>query len=112
MRAALLLLLLAAAPADGFDGFWAEFRAAVAAGKPATIAGLTQTPFLFEGRQLDKSGFEAAAARLFDAPVRACFRQAKPVADGAVRMLFCRGSIFVFAPTKAGWRFTEIGVDD
>jgi hypothetical protein len=112
MRAAVALLLLGAAPVDGFEGFWVAFRPAAVAGDAKVLARLTRTPFLFEGTALDAKGFEGAVPRLFDVAVRACFKAPKLVADGAQKMLFCRGTIFVFAPTGAGWRFTEIGVDD
>ena len=112
MRAAVLLLLLGAAPADGFEAFWAAFRPAAVAGDAKAITARTRTPFLFEGRSLDAAGFKAAVPRLFDASVKACFRTGKLVTEGGQRLLFCRGTIFVFEEVGGGWRFTEIGVDD
>lgn len=112
MRAVALLLLLAAGPVDGFEAFWSAFRQAAAVGDAKAIAAHTRTPFLFEGRTLDAKGFEEAVPRLFDAPVRACFKTGTVVTDGEQRLLFCRGTIFVFEAAGGEWRFTEIGVDD
>ncbi len=112
MRALVALVLLGAAPPDGFAGFWQDFRGAVVMGDAKSIAGATRTPFLFEGKSLDAGEFEAAAPRLFDKAIRACFRTATPVTEGDQRLLFCRGTIFVFARDGGQWRFTEIGVDD
>lgn len=113
-RAAALLLALWAAPlaAADFAAFFEPFRAAVVKGDARAIAAKTRTPFLLEGRMLDAKAFEAAAPGLFDAPIRACFRTAPVVPEGPQRLVFCRGTIFVFAEDGAGWRFTEIGVDD
>ena len=52
------------------------------------------------------------SVRLFDPAVRGCFAKGRVVPDGEVRLIFCQGTIFVFAETPGGWRFTEIGVDD
>lgn len=112
LLAAAALLLSGAAPADDFTRFWTGFRAAVANGDAQAIAARTALPFLFGGRQLAGRDFVAAVPELFDAGVRACFRDQTPIADGEQRMLFCRGTIFLFAPTPDGWRFTEIGIDD
>lgn len=112
-RLALALLLLAApAAAAPFEPFFEGFRTAVERGDAAMIAAGTQIPFLFEGKALDAPAFRAAVPRLFDPPVRSCFARARVVPDGALRLIFCQGTIFVFAETAEGWRFTEIGVDD
>ncbi|WP_199554578.1 hypothetical protein [Sandaracinobacteroides hominis] len=107
------LLALAIAPIGDFEYFYGNFARAVVLGEAARIADLTRTPFLFEGRSLDRPSFEGAVPRLFDAPTRACFRTAKVVTQGTQKMVFCNGSIYVFAEISKGeWRFTEIGVDD
>ncbi len=113
LRAAPLLMLAAIAPIGDFEFFYGNFSRAVVLGEMDKVTALTKTPFLLEGRQLDAKGFEAAAPSLFDKPMRECFRTAKVVTEGAQKMVFCRGTIFVFAEVRKGeWRFTEIGVDD
>ena len=112
-RLALFLLLIAGpAAAAPFEPFFDSFRAAVVAGDAARITAATATPFLFEGQSLDARAFQAAVPRLFDPAVRSCFAKGRVVPDGEVRLIFCQGTIFVFAETPGGWRFTEIGVDD
>ena len=66
------LLALAIAPIGDFEYFYGNFARAVVLGEAARIADLTRTPFLFEGRSLDRPSFEGAVPRLFDAPTRAC----------------------------------------
>ncbi|WP_374387184.1 hypothetical protein [Sandaracinobacter sp.] len=114
MKRAFLSLLLLAAPAAArdFEAFFAPFQRAVVAGDAAAIAAATRTPFLFQGRSLDTGGVRAAVPQLFDPAVRSCFAKARVVPDEEVRLVFCQGTIFVFAETADGWRFTEIGVDD
>lgn len=107
-----LLLFAVPAMAAPFEPFFAGFQAAVVAGDAAKITAATQTPFLLEGRSLDAGAFQAAVPGLFDPAVRSCFAKGRVVPDGEVRLVFCQGTIFVFAETPAGWRFTEIGVDD
>ncbi|WP_181160123.1 hypothetical protein [Sandaracinobacter neustonicus] len=113
-RLALLLMLLPAqvqAQAASFEDFFGPFRAAVLAGDAKAIRAHTRLPFLFQGRMLDASGFEAAVPALFDPPTQACFRKPELVDYGGSRQIFCQGSIYIFAD-DGGWKFIEIGVDD
>lgn len=112
-RWALPLLTLAIAPIGDWEFFYGNFARAVVLGEAPKIAALTRTPFLFEGRQLDAAAFEMAVPSLFDAPMQECFRKAEVVTEGKQKMVFCRGTIFIFEEVKKGeWRFTEIGADD
>ena len=117
LRAAVLLCLLAApafAQQPDFAPFWSEFSAAAKAGDKEKVRALTKFPFLHYSDLREESAFDAIWKNLFTAKARACVAKGKPVWDkvGKLNVLFCGQTGFYFEPTAAGWRFTEVGVND
>jgi hypothetical protein len=98
-----------------FDVFLQEFRAALKANDAAAVAGLTRLPFMAES---DAAKFRAKDyPRLFDAKARACLARGKPVYDldgekNHAYSMFCGQTIYVFTRDAAGFRFTDVGVND
>lgn len=111
----LLLLALVWRPlwAEDFAGFHARFRAAVSAQDGPALAGLTRLPFLFEGRALDRAGFQRNVPGLLfaDAQRRCLIRQAALSDDGDRRVVFCRPYAFYFGRVDGHYRFLEFAAD-
>jgi hypothetical protein len=104
---------VAAAPL-GWSAFDVQWRAAMALGDPAAVASLTRMPFLFEGRPLDRAGFEHAVPKLFDARLRRCMARAPAVpepAEPGVRVMSCAPYNFYFDAQGGTWRLREFAVD-
>lgn len=113
-RLALCLLMLVALPvqADDVDAFLGRFRSALMARDAAAIADLTQLPFLYEGRRLDRAAFIRAVPALFDARLSRCLAQARPLTEGPDRLLHCAPYTF-YLRTGADrrWRLAEFTAD-
>ena len=112
---AMLVLLapLAVAQGDGFAGFWKEFSAAAKAGDKAKVQALTRFPFLHYSDMREEKAFDRVWKNLFTAKARTCLAKAKPERDErGSHNVFCGDSGFLFELTDAGWRFTEVGVND
>jgi len=112
---AMLVLLapLAVAQGDGFAGFWKEFSAAAKAGDKAKVQALTKFPFLHYSDLRKEPAFDRVWKSLFTAKARACLGKAKPEKDKLGNYtVFCGESGFLFEKTAAGWRFSEVGVND
>lgn len=107
-------LMLAALPvhADDVDAFLVRFRSALVARDAAAIADLTQLPFLYQGRQLDRAAFIRAVPKLFDARLSRCLAQARPLTEGQDRLLHCAPHTF-YLRTGADrrWRLAEFTAD-
>lgn len=127
-RIAIAAFLAAASPAPAqtpaappatvkaeFDAFLGKFRAALKANDAAAVAGLTRLPFMAES---DAAKFRSKDyPRLFTAKSRACLARAKPVYDldgekNHAYSMFCGETIYVFTRDAAGFRFTDVGVND
>jgi hypothetical protein len=109
-----LLLALACQPlwaADDFASFDARFRAAVIAQDRAAVASLTQLPFLFEGRALDRAAFERALPLLFAAAQRRCLAKAPAQAEGERQVVFCAPYAYYFGRAGGHYRFLEFAAD-
>jgi len=108
-----LLLALACPPlrADDFAGFLARFRAAVNAQDRAAVASLTRLPFLFEGRELDRAGFERAVPRLFAAAQRRCLAKESAQPEGDRLVVFCSPYAYYFGRAGGQYRFLEFAAD-
>ncbi len=110
-----LLLVLVWQPlwAEDFAGFHARFRAAVGAQDGPALAGLSRLPFLFEGRALDRAGFQRDMPRLLfaDAQRRCLARQAALPDGGDRRVVFCRPYAFYFGRVDGQYRFLEFAAD-
>jgi hypothetical protein len=115
-----LIFLLALAPAGSaeikaegrsFAAFWIQFQAAVVKGDKEAIARMTKLPFY---GKMAKADFMKECDGLFPAEVRRCFRNAKPVKEDKrdSYSVFCGETIFVFEKGKAGYQFTDVGVND
>lgn len=118
-RAALALTMLvlltpvAAAQGDGFAAFWKDFSMAAKAGDKAKVRSLTKFPFLHFSDLREEKAFDAIWKDLFTAKARACVGKGKPERDKKGNFsLFCGEAGFYFEPTSAGWRLTEVGVND
>jgi hypothetical protein len=109
----ILLTPLAAAQGGGFAAFWKEFSAAAKAGDKAKVRSLTKFPFLHFSDLREEKAFDAVWKDLFTAKTRACVGKGKPERDKKGNYsLFCGDAGFYFEPTSAGWRLTEVGVND
>lgn len=108
-----LALVLACQPvqADDFAGFQASFRAAVIEQDRAAVASLTQLPFLFEGRELDRVDFERAVPRLFGAAQRRCLAKVRARPEGDRQVVFCRPYAYYFGRAGGQYRFLEFAAD-
>jgi hypothetical protein len=100
--------LLAAAD---FNTFYLAFKAAVARNDAKAVAGMTQLPFLFDGRPRNSFGFQKIYPQLFDANVRTCFAKAKPVIEQDAQVVNCGRYIFYFRVMKDRYRFIEFAAD-
>lgn len=113
-RLALCLLMLVALPvqADDVDVFLARFRSALVARDAAVIADLTQLPFLYEGRRLDRAAFIRAVPVLFDARLSRCLAQARPLTEGQDRLLHCAPyTVYLRTGADRRWRLAEFNAD-
>lgn len=102
-----------------FDGFIEKFRAALKANDPAAVAAMTQLPFMADKAIGDAAQFAAKTYRTsFTAKNRACIQRSKAVYGrddykNDYYSVFCGDeSVFVFTKTKAGFLFSDIGVND
>ena len=100
------------AVAPTFSAFWTKFNAAIVAGDRAGVASMTQLPFQFEDKDLDRAGFIAKFDTIFTSKVKKCFARAKPVKDQEYYEVFCGESIFMFKKVSGQYMFAEIGVND
>jgi hypothetical protein len=112
-----VLLCLFATPAlaqkSDFTPFWSEFSAAAKAGDKAKVRALTKFPFLHFSDLREEKAFDAIWKDLFGPKARACVARGKPERDQKGNYsLFCGQAGFLFEKTDAGWRFTEVGVND
>lgn len=114
-HAVLVLLLLVGtwpAHADDFTAFLARFRAAMSARDAQATADLTQLPFMYEGRMLDRAAFVRAVPALFDARVASCLARAEVRREGGDRTLHCAPYTFYLRPGGDGrWRLAEFAAD-
>ena len=97
---------------QSFASFWLKFKAAVASGDKEAVASMTELPFLYEGKELNKPAFVKAFGTIFDRRVQKCFPRAKPVKDGDYFAISCGEAIFMFKKVNGEYRFVEIGVND
>ena len=101
-----------------FEGFIANFRAAVKANDAKAVAGLTRMPFLSHTDEYDAAAFQNKVYKKeFTAKTRACIERSKPLYDRSPDKtesysIFCGEEIFTFTKTPAGFLFTDIGVND
>jgi hypothetical protein len=101
-----------------FDGFIAKFRAAVKANDSAAVAGMTKLPFMEDKTYSDAAQFRAKAyPEFFTRKNRACIQREKAVYDRDEENhdnyhISCYENIFTFTKTKAGFLFTDVGVND
>jgi hypothetical protein len=123
LLATALVLLLSIEPAGSaeikpearsFPAFWIQFKAAVAKGDKAAIAGMTKFPFLYESKQLSKNAFMKQCDVIFSEKVQRCFRNAKPIKDDTrgSYSVFCGETIFLFEKGKGEYQLAELGVND
>ena len=111
---AVCVLMLAALPAhaDDIDAFLGRFRSALVASDAAAIADLTQLPFLYEGRRLDRAAFIRAVPALFDARLSRCLAQARPLTEGPDRLLHCTPyTVYLRTGADRRWRLAEFTAD-
>jgi hypothetical protein len=101
-----------------FDVFIAKFRAALKANDSAAVAGMTKLPLETVDSARDAAQFRAKTYKQhFTAKTRACLQRSKAVYDrppdnSEYYAIFCDESIFMFAKTPDGFRFTDIGTND
>ena len=98
-------------PAAGFSPFFSAFKTAVARNDAKAIAGMTQLPFLFDGKLRDSAGFQEIYPQLFDANVRACFAKAKATVDQDAQVVDCGRYLFYFRMVQGRYRFVEFAAD-
>ena len=104
---------VAAAEAQSFPAFWAQFKAAVAKNDKAAVAEMTKFPF-DAGNHLSKADFLKQYESFFRQETRRCFSKAKPVKeDNRDRYLvFCGEDIFGFGKVNGQYRFIDLGMND
>lgn len=100
-----------AAPAQG-QAFITQLRQAAAQPGGATLADLTQLPFLSEGRMHGRDTFIAnVVPALFTPAVRQCLQRARPQPEGDRLVLWCKPYAFYAGQVQGRWRLIEFGVD-
>jgi hypothetical protein len=95
-----------------FVAFWQRFREAVTLDDREAVRAMTRLPISLDGQSYDGPGFVERFDWLFTSNEKECFASETPIREDSVYELFCGGMIFVFRDTDAGYRFTEIGVND
>ena len=117
-----LILLVLTKPLPGaeikpdtgsFALFWTQFKAAVANKNKEAIAGMTKFPFFYRDN-LTRADFIKQFDVIFNAKVRKCFQNAKPMKDTNRESytVFCGEDIFTFAKEKGEYRFTDVDAND
>lgn len=100
-----------AAPAEG-QVLVKQLREAAAKPGGQAIAELTQFPFLFDSRPLQREAFIAKAVpALFTPRVRQCLQSAKPQPEDDRLVLWCKPYAFYLGPVQGRWRLVEFGAD-
>ncbi len=100
-----------------YDGFIAEFRAAMKANDASAVTKLTKFPFYWNEMR-DAAYFEKSIyAKVFTSKTRRCLANAKGVyardpTGSDTFTHFCGEQLFLFAKTPQGFRFSEVGVND
>lgn len=101
-----------------FDGFIAEFRAAVKANDSSAVASMTKLPFMGDETYPNAAQFRAKAyPEFFNRKNRACIQRNKAVYDRDPEgndnyFIFCYENIFTFTKTPAGFLFIDVSVND
>ncbi|MCE9626166.1 MAG: hypothetical protein K8R69_12075, partial [Deltaproteobacteria bacterium] len=95
----------------GFSDFWKNFQSAVVKDDRESVANMTVLPFYW-GASLDRGGFLKAYPKVFDAKVRECFRQGKPIKDGPFQNLFCGRLMYRFGADSGIWHLLEVADND
>lgn len=100
-----------------YDGFIADFRAALKANDASAVTRLTKFPFYWNEMR-DAAYFEKNLySQIFKTKVRRCLANAKGIYDRSPSgresfTHFCGEQLFYFAKTPEGFRFIEVGVND
>lgn len=97
---------------QSFASFWSRFKTAVARNDKELVASMTKLPFLYDGKERNRTEFIRIFEGLFTARVKKCIASAKPLKDGDGYEVFCAKTIFYFSSVAGQYRFTEIGADD
>ena len=95
-----------------FNAFWLRFRTAVVKNEKEAVASMTRFPFLYDSKEQSRAEFIAIEKNLFTPRVRKCFATAKPLKEGDVYDVFCKGIIFYFGKSRGEYKFLEFGPDD
>jgi hypothetical protein len=56
--------------------FWNKFKTAVASNDKEAVASMTRLPFMFQGRELEKTSFIQKFDAIFSARIKRCFAKA------------------------------------
>lgn len=106
---------LGATPNDAPIRPWLDdWQRAVARADAPAVAASVRLPFLFEGRQLDASGFVGKAwPSIFSPALRHCWSRARPMAEGRDQTLNCAPYTLYFEPGEAPgiWLLREFSAD-
>jgi hypothetical protein len=95
-----------------FDAFWAKFKTAIAKNDKQAVVSMTKTPYMLDGKMLNKQQLLAKYNLLFPKGTAQCFKKEKPLHDQGVYEVFCGEQIYIFSRVNGKWMFTEIGVND
>jgi hypothetical protein len=118
--AAIVLAIVATAPAraadDGFAAFWSKFAAAAGKDDKAALASMTTLSPALDNNDTPLT-FATVHAILLKPAARRCLAKAKPVSqvDGTGALTysaFCGHVIYGFSRTRGVWRWTDSSPDD
>lgn len=107
-----------AAVQSEFAAFFTSFKAALKSNDAAAVADLAKLPFQNDPAVSNAAQFKATIyAENFTRQNRACLQRGKAIYDhdqdnNDVYQVFCGELIFTFTRTPAGFRFTDIAVND
>jgi hypothetical protein len=101
-----------------FSAFLTTFKSAIKANDAKAVADLATLPFQDDPAVSNAAQFKATIyAESFTRQNRACLLRGKAIYDrdqenNDVYLVFCGELIFTFTRTPAGFRFTDIAVND
>ncbi|MBX9689670.1 MAG: hypothetical protein K2X27_23365 [Candidatus Obscuribacterales bacterium] len=101
-----------ASATDEFSSFWEGFKTAVKKRDKEALARMTQLPFYYDSKNLQKAQFIAKLDEILPGKLSNCFSKEKPVKDKDSYSAFCGEQIYVFSKVNGKYLFTDIGVND
>jgi hypothetical protein len=91
--------------------FMSALREALASKDDSRVAALIHTPFLYEGKELDRKGVAAIVPALFTPTVRKCLATIEPTSEDDRYVAFCKPYAFYIGKDGGVLRILEFSAD-